>query len=72
MATVGPGNQILARDALSGDLPFTGDEERVGLSEHLTLRLPSITPAQAAAYTLYVGFQLEDAELERREQPLLR
>lgn len=72
VATVGPGNQILARDALSGDLPFSGDEERVGLSEDLTLRLPSITPAQAAAYTLYVGFQLEDAELERREQPLLR
>jgi hypothetical protein len=72
VATLGPNGQILSRDALSGDLPFAGDEERVGLTEDLTLRLPSVTPAQAADYTLYVGFQLDDAELRRREQPLFR
>jgi hypothetical protein len=72
VATVGPGGQIFSRDVLSGDLPFTGDEERVGLSEDLTLRLPSITPAQGGTYALYVGFQLDDAQLERREQPVLR
>lgn len=72
VATVGPDHQILARDVLSGDLPFTGDEERVGLAEDLTLRLPAITPAQGADYTLYIGFQLDDAELGRRQQPLLR
>jgi hypothetical protein len=72
VATVGPGNQIFSRDVLSGDLPFTGDEERVGLSEDLTLRLPSITPAQGGAYTLYVGFQLDEAQLEREQQPALR
>jgi hypothetical protein len=72
VATVGPGNQIFSRDVLSGDLPFTGDEERVGLSEDLTLRLPSITPAQGGAYTLYVGFQLDEAQREREQQPALR
>jgi hypothetical protein len=72
VATVGPGNQIVSRDVLSGDLPFTGDSERVGLSEDLTLRLPSITAAQSAAYTLYVGFQLDDPQLEREQQPTLR
>jgi hypothetical protein len=72
VATVGPGNQIVSRDVLSGDLPFTADAERVGLSEDLTLRLPSITAAQGSAYTLYVGFQLDDAQLEHREQPVLR
>jgi len=72
VATLGPDNQILAKEVLSGDLPFTGDEERVGLAEDLTLRLPAITPAQAADYTLYVGFQLDDAELTRRQQPSLR
>jgi hypothetical protein len=72
VATVGPGNQIVSRDVLSGDLPFTGDSERVGLSEDLTLRLPSITAAQSGAYTLYVGFQLDDAQLEREQQPTLR
>ena len=72
VATLGPDGQILARDVLRGDLPFAGDEERVGLSEALTLRLPSVTPSEAADYTLYIGFQLDDAELRRREQPLLR
>jgi hypothetical protein len=72
VATVGPGNQIFSRDVLSGDLPFAGDSERVGLSEDLTLRLPSITAAQSGAYTLYVGFQLDDAQVEREQQPTLR
>ncbi len=72
VATVGPNGQILARDVLSGDLPFAGDEERVGFSEDLTLRLPSVTPAEGADYRLYIGFQLDDEELKRREQPLLR
>ena len=71
VATVGPDRRILARDTLGGDLPFE-DKERVGLSEDLTLRVPSITPAQGPYYTLFVGFQLDDAELARREQPLLR
>ena len=72
VATVGPDGQILARDVLRGDLPFAGGEERVGLSEDLTLRLPSVTPSEAADYMLYIGFLLDDAELRRREQPLLR
>ena len=72
VATVGPDGQILARDVLRGDLPFAGDEERVGLSEALTLRLPSVTPSEAAAYRLYIGFQLDDEQLKRREQPLFR
>jgi hypothetical protein len=72
VATVGPNGQILAKDVLRGDLPFTEDEERVGLSEDLTLRLPSVTPSQGADYTLYVGFQIDDAELARPRQPLLR
>ena len=72
VATVGPGNQIVSRDVLSGDLPFTEGAERVGLSEDLTLRLPSITAAQGRAYTLYVGFQLDEAQLERQQPPALR
>jgi hypothetical protein len=72
VATVGPDGRILTRDALGGDLPFVEDEQQVGLSEDLTLRLPSVTPAQASYYRLFIGFQLDDAELRRREQPLLR
>jgi hypothetical protein len=57
---------------LRGDLSFAESEQRTGWTEELTLRLPSITPAQAPDYVLYVGFKLDDAELSRREQPLLR
>jgi hypothetical protein len=72
VATVGPEGQVLAREVLGGDLPFVADEERVGLSENLTLRLPSVTPDDGGAYRLYVGFLLDDAELARRRQPSLR
>jgi hypothetical protein len=72
VATVGPDSRILARDLLRSDLTFAEGEERAGWSEDLTLRLPSVTPGQGRAYTLYVGFPLDDAELARRRQPLIR
>ena len=72
VATVAPDGRILTRDTLGGDLPFVGDEQLVGLSEDLTLRLPSVTPAQAGYYRLFIGFQLDEEDLKRREQPLLR
>jgi hypothetical protein len=72
VATVGPDGQILAKEVLRGDLTFAEGEQRAGWTEDITLRLPTITPAQGADYALYVGFQLDEAELERREQPLLR
>jgi hypothetical protein len=72
VATVGPDGRILTRDALGGDLPFVADEQHVALSEDLTLHLSFVTPAQASYYRLFIGFQLDDAELQRREQPLLR
>jgi hypothetical protein len=72
VATVGPGRQVRSEHVLRGDLSFAEGEQRTGWTEELTLRLPSIGPAQAADYTLYVGFKLDDAELSRREQPPLR
>jgi hypothetical protein len=72
VATVGPGRQIRSEQVLNGDLAFGEGEQRTGWTEELTLRMPSITPAQAADYVLYIGFKLDDAELQRREQPLLR
>lgn len=72
VATVGPARQIRSEQVLKGDLAFGQGEQRTGWTEELTLRMPSITPAQAADYRLYIGFKLDDAELKRREQPLLR
>ena len=72
VATVGPGRQIRSEHVLVGDVAFGEGAQRTGWTEELTLRLPSITPAQAGEYTLYVGFKLDDAQLRRREQPVLR
>ena len=70
VATVGPDDQILAKEVLRGDVTFAEDEQRAGWHEDLTLRLPSVTAGEAAGYRLYVGFQLDDAELERRRETL--
>ncbi len=72
IATVGPERQILSKQLLDSEIEFTKGEDLAGVAEQLTLRLPAVTPEQAAAYSLYLGFQLDDADLERRLQPLLR
>jgi hypothetical protein len=72
VATVGPDGRILDKEPLRSDLTFAEGEDRAGWSEDLTLRLPTVTSGEGAEYRLYVGFQLDDAELTRRQQPLLR
>ena len=72
VATIGPGRQILSKQVLSSEIAFAGDEDRAGMSEQLTLRLPAVTPEQGQAYAVLLGFQLDDAELQQRMQPLLR
>jgi hypothetical protein len=71
---VGPDSRIVrgAQWMLRGELGFEEGQDRVGWSEDLTLRLPSVTPDEGAGYTFYVGFPLDEAELARRRQPLLR
>lgn len=72
IATLGPDRQILTKDTYPAELDFEEGYAGARWSEELTLLIRSVTPAQAADYTLYVGFQLDDAELRRREQPVLR
>jgi hypothetical protein len=72
IATVGPDQRILKRDAYSAELDFAEGYAGARWSEQLTLLLRSITPGQGSYYTLFIGFQLDDEELKRREQPLLR
>ena len=72
IATMGPDGRILAKEILRGDLTFAEGEDRIGWSEEVTLRLPSVTPDAGGGYTLYLGFQLDDAELARRERSLVR
>ena len=42
------------------------------MAEALTYRLPAVTAGQGQAYLIYVGFQLDPAELDQRLQPLFR
>jgi hypothetical protein len=72
IATLGPDRRILKRDAYSAELDFEEGYAGARWSEQLTLLIRSITPAQAQYYTLFIGFQLDDEELKRREEPLLR
>jgi hypothetical protein len=72
VATVAPDGRILAKELLRSEVAFEEGEDRAGWSEDLTLRVPTVTPDTGGDYTLYVGFQLDDAELARRRQPPLR
>jgi hypothetical protein len=72
VATMGPGEEILAKQVLDAEVVFQPGEEVAGSAEQLTLRLPAVTPEQGGAYALYVGFQLDEAELDQRLTPLLR
>jgi hypothetical protein len=72
VATLGPDEQILKKDEFSAELDFEEGYAGARWSEELTLLLRSVTPDNGADYTLIVGFQLNDAELAQRRQPLLR
>ena len=72
VATIAPDGQILSKQVMSSAIPFGADETAAGMSEQLTVRVPAVTPEQGGAYRLYLGFQLDEAELQSRRQPLLR
>jgi hypothetical protein len=72
IATMGPGGQILKKDLFPAELDFEEGFAGARWSEQFTLLLPGVTPETGGEHALYVGFQLDDAELARRRQPLLR
>ena len=72
VATIGPGQQILSKQLFSSEIPLADNEDFAGVSEQLTLRLPAVTPDQSQSYAIFLGFQLDRAELQERMQPLLR
>lgn len=72
IATLGPDGQILTKDEFPAELDFEEGYTGARWSEELTLLLRSVAPQDGAGYTLYVGFQLDDAELARRGRPVVR
>ena len=72
VATLGPGGEVLAKELLTSEIVFEGEERVAGVAEQLTYRLPSVTAGQGQDYDVFLGFQLDPAELEQRLQPLFR
>ena len=72
VATIGPAQEILSKQLFSSEIPFAVNENLAGVNEQLTLRLPAAASEQASAYAVYLGFQLDEAELQERMRPLLR
>lgn len=70
VATMGPNRRILSKQLLDSEIAFTKGENTAGVTEQLTLRLPSVTPEHASDYNLLLGFQLDEAQLKQRQQPL--
>lgn len=71
VATVGPDQSILSKQMFGAELEFPEGQQITGMIETMTVRLPVSSPAEGAAHALYVGFQLEQAELSP-SPPLLR
>ena len=72
VATLGPHGEVLAKDLLASEIAFEAEERVAGMAEQLTYRLPAVTAGQGQDYRIYLGFQLDPAELDQRLQPLLR
>jgi hypothetical protein len=72
VATLGPGEEVLAKQLLTAEIAFAPEERVAGVAEELTYRLPSVTAGQGQDYMIYLGFQLDPAELDQRLQPLFR
>jgi hypothetical protein len=72
VAMLAPDGRIVSRAAYATELDFEEGYAGALWSEQLTLLIRSVTPAQGADHMLYVGFQLDDAQLSRRQQPPLR
>ena len=72
VATLGPGEEVLAKHLLTSEIAFETEEQVAGVAEQLTYRLPAVAAGQGQDYLIYLGFQLAPAELDRRLQPLFR
>jgi len=57
---------VLSKPLLTSDVVFTEDSNIAGNLEEMTIRLPEVSPANGYAYRVYVGFQLDGSELDRR------
>jgi hypothetical protein len=69
VATIGPDQTILDKQTFEAEVLFPEGRQVAGIFEALTLRIP-IASAADALPELYVGFQLDPAELRGIPSPL--
>jgi hypothetical protein len=69
VATVAPDQRILAKELFDSDLTFPAGADTTGSAQSLTMSLPGVGVGGGRGYTIYVGFQLDAAEVRRETHP---
>ncbi len=72
IATLSPDQEVLSKPLFDAEVEFVEDRQMAGHTEEMTVRLPDVRPADGPGYLVYLGFQLDDAEMSRRLQPKFR
>jgi hypothetical protein len=66
VASLGPDRQILSKPLFDAITEFPAGQQRAGSSQEMTVHMPGVTPATGPQYSVFVGFQLDEAEMRRR------
>jgi hypothetical protein len=69
VASLGPDQEILSKQLLDAVIEFPEGQQRAGSSQEMTVHMPKVTPAAGPEHSVFVGFQLDDAEMRRRLEP---
>jgi hypothetical protein len=72
VATIGPDQQVLSKQLFDSTIEFPEAQQLAGTLQELTVRLPSVEPETGPEYAVYLGFQLDDAEIQRRLDSMLQ
>jgi hypothetical protein len=69
VASLGPDQQVLSKPLFDADIAFPEGQRRAGSTQEMTVHMPDVTPAAGPQYSVFLGFQLDDAEMRRRLEP---
>jgi hypothetical protein len=69
VAVARPDGTVIGKEEFASTVDFRGDETRAGFREQVSVTVPLPGgPASAGDYTVYVGFQLSQQELDYNRQ----
>jgi hypothetical protein len=72
VATLAPDQTVLSKNVFVSHVAFPAETGIAGNAEQMTVRMPGVEPDAGAGYRVYLGFQLDDAEMRRRLQATFR